>query len=213
MCWSFVFIISLPCNIQMSYGWTRFDKSIKSLGLSFRTLKTVRLPIPNMDEVVSHPVTACTAGKILQITGSILLHNMSCTGVKRRPSLHWRIHVRQSIPLAEQPSGSIYWERRYRPTSGCLRTYQNSLRSLLFYFGWEKKNRLVSVFFRGQMSSDFLQDLVCTCKGKSVCLNGCMCFEQNLSCTDLCPCQASELCRNVNTNLTLQRNTDDDDDA
>jgi hypothetical protein len=73
-------------------------------------------------------------------------------------------------------------------------------------FGWEKKNRLVPVFFRGQMSSDFLQDLVCTCKGKSVCLNGCICFEQNLSCTDLCPCQASELCRNVNTNLTLQRN-------
>jgi hypothetical protein len=37
-------------------------------------------------EVVTHPVTACTAGKILQIIGSILLH-MSCTGMKRRPSL------------------------------------------------------------------------------------------------------------------------------
>jgi hypothetical protein len=44
------------------------------------------------------------------------------------------------------------------------------------------------------ISSDFLQDLVCTCKGKSVCLNGCICLEQNLSCKDLCPCQASELC-------------------
>ena len=50
------------------------------------------------------------------------------------------------------------------------------------------------------MSSDFLQDLVCTCKDKSVCLNGGICFEQNLSCRNLCPCQAIELCRNVNTN-------------
>ena len=50
-------------------------------------------------------------------------------------------------------------------------------------FGSEKKNRLVPVFFRGQMSSDFLQDLVCTCKNKSVCLNGCICFEQNIACT------------------------------
>jgi hypothetical protein len=42
--------------------------------------------------------------------------------------------------------------------------------------------------FEGQMSSDFLQDLVCTCKGRSVCSKGCVCFEHNLSCTELCPC-------------------------
>jgi hypothetical protein len=35
-------------------------------------------------------------------------------------------------------------------------------------FGWEDRNGLVPVYFKGQMSSDFLQDLVCTCKGKSV---------------------------------------------
>jgi hypothetical protein len=31
--------------------------------------------------------------------------------------------------------------------------------------------------FEDQMSSDFLQDLVCTCKGRSVCSKGCVCFE------------------------------------
>jgi hypothetical protein len=29
-------------------------------------------------------------------------------------------------------------------------------------FGWEDRNGLVPVYFKGQMSSDFLQDLVCT---------------------------------------------------
>ena len=53
--------------------------------------------------------------------------------------------------------------------------------------GWEDRNGLVPVYFKGQMSSDFLQDLVCTCKGKSVCMKGCICFEQSLSCTYLCP--------------------------
>jgi hypothetical protein len=35
------------------------------------------------------------------------------------------------------------------------------------------------------MSSDFLQDLICTCKGKAVCSSGCACFEQGLSCTNI----------------------------
>jgi hypothetical protein len=30
------------------------------------------------------------------------------------------------------------------------------------------------VYFQGQMSSDFLQDLICTCKGKAVCSSGCV---------------------------------------
>jgi hypothetical protein len=51
-------------------------------------------------------------------------------------------------------------------------------------FGWEDRNGLVPVYFKSQMSSDFLQDLICTCKGKSVCMKGCICFEQSLSCTE-----------------------------
>ena len=76
-------------------------------------------------------------------------------------------------------------------------------------FGWEDRNGLVPVYFKGQMSSDFLQDLVCTCKGKSVCMKGCICFEQSLSCTDLCPSQDGDLCRNENTHLAISRNTVD----
>jgi hypothetical protein len=54
---------------------------------------------------------------------------------------------------------------------------------------------LEPILFEGQMLSDYLQDLVCN--GRSVCSKGCVCFEQNLSCTKLCPCQALDLCYNV----------------
>ena len=43
-------------------------------------------------------------------------------------------------------------------------------------------------------------------------MKGCICFEQSLSCTDLCPCQTGDLCRNENTHLAIFRNTDEDDD-
>jgi hypothetical protein len=77
-------------------------------------------------------------------------------------------------------------------------------RSPLLMFGWEDKGGLVPVLFRGQMSSDFLQDLVCSCKGKSICSSSCVCLEQNLSCTDLCPCYGSDMCKNAITeNVTL----------
>ena len=71
-------------------------------------------------------------------------------------------------------------------------------------FGWEDKGGLVPVFFRWQMSSDFLQDLVCSGKGKSICSSSCVCFEQSLSCTGLCLCYGSDMCENVITkNVTL----------
>ena len=79
-------------------------------------------------------------------------------------------------------------------------------------FGWEDRNGLVPVYFKGQMFSDFLQDLVCTCKGKYMCMKGCICLEQSLSCTDICLCQAGDLCRNENTHLAISRNTDENDD-
>jgi hypothetical protein len=75
-------------------------------------------------------------------------------------------------------------------------------------FGWVNKNGLVPVYFDGQTSSDFLQDLLCTCKGKTLCSKGCVCFEQNLSCTELCPCQGNFSCNNSNTHIF----TDDSDE-
>ena len=59
---------------------------------------------------------------------------------------------------------------------------------------------LEPILFEGQMSSDFLQGLVCS--------KGCVCFEHNLSCTELCPCQALDLCHNV---ITHRTDIEDDD--
>jgi hypothetical protein len=51
-------------------------------------------------------------------------------------------------------------------------------------FGWEDQNGLSPVYFVTQTSSDFLKDLLCTCKGKFSW--GCVCAEQNLTCTEVC---------------------------
>jgi hypothetical protein len=56
--------------------------------------------------------------------------------------------------------------------------------------------------YSGNQINNFLQDLVCTCKGRSVCSKGCVCFEHNLSCIELCPCQALDICHNVITHRT-----------
>ena len=67
-------------------------------------------------------------------------------------------------------------------------------------YGWRTvKDSLHPVYFEGNMSAEFLRDLVCSCKGKSQCKKSCVCAEQNLACTDLCSCQGSESCKNVNS--------------
>ena len=43
---------------------------------------------------------------------------------------------------------------------------------------------------------DFLQDLVCSCKGKMMRGRSCVCNEQNMCCTELCPCQGCDFCMN-----------------
>jgi hypothetical protein len=43
------------------------------------------------------------------------------------------------------------------------------------------------------MPSDFLQDMIWSCKGRSVCKRDCICYEQTFSYTELCPCQGSDL--------------------
>jgi hypothetical protein len=57
---------------------------------------------------------------------------------------------------------------------------------------WEDQNGLSPVYFVGQTSSDFLKDLLCTCKGKSSCSQGCVCAEQNPTCSELCQCQGTD---------------------
>ena len=63
--------------------------------------------------------------------------------------------------------------------------------------------------FVGQASSEFLTDLLCTCKGKSSCSQGCVCAEQNLTCTELCQCQGTDACCNP---LTQAADEDSDDE-
>jgi hypothetical protein len=81
--------------------------------------------------------------------------------------------------------------------------------SPLSYAWQEGKLGLEPILFVGHMSSDFLQDLICTCKCKSVCSTACVCFEQNLACTDLCPCQAKEQCFNIHSRRTETVEGDD----
>jgi hypothetical protein len=66
--------------------------------------------------------------------------------------------------------------------------------------GWRTvKDSLHLVYFEGNMSAEFLRDLVCSCKGKSQCKKSCVCAEYNLACTDLWSCQGSESCKNVHS--------------
>jgi hypothetical protein len=71
-------IMSIDLSVSQS---ARVDKSVKFSGLSLSTLKTVRLPIPNKDDVESHLVIACAAGKMLHKTGLRMLQ-IECTGMK-----------------------------------------------------------------------------------------------------------------------------------
>ena len=75
--------------------------------------------------------------------------------------------------------------------------------------GWEDQNELSPVYFVTQTSSDFLKDLLCTCKDNSSFSQGCVCAEQNLTCTELCQCQGTDACCNP---LTQAADEDSDDE-
>jgi hypothetical protein len=64
-------------------------------------------------------------------------------------------------------------------------------------YGWRKDAaEPLPVFFEGIKTSDFLQVLICSCKGKVMCGRPCVCNEQNMCCTELRPCQGSDFCMN-----------------
>jgi hypothetical protein len=72
---------------------------------------------------------------------------------------------------------------------------------------WQKgKDSLQPVYFERPMSADFLQDLICSCMGKSQCKKSYVCFEENLACTDLWFCPGSEWCKNAQRH-TLKEDT------
>ena len=82
-------------------------------------------------------------------------------------------------------------------------------------YGWRNENKyLMSKYVEGPMTSDFLQDLLCMFKGKSICSNNCVCVEQNLSCTSMCGCQGNEECRNqLSHQLSVAENLGNDEDC
>jgi hypothetical protein len=62
-------------------------------------------------------------------------------------------------------------------------------------YGWRNENKyLMPKYFEWPMTFDFLQDLVCMCKGKFICSKNCVCVEQNLSCTSICGFQGNDDC-------------------
>jgi hypothetical protein len=64
-------------------------------------------------------------------------------------------------------------------------------------YGWRKDAAgPLPLFSEGIMTSDYLQDRICSCKGKVMCGRSCVCNEQNMCCTELCPCQGSDFCMN-----------------
>ena len=64
-------------------------------------------------------------------------------------------------------------------------------------YGWRKDEAgPLPVFFEGIMTSDFLQDLICSFKGKVICGRSCVCNGQNMCCTELCPSQGNDFCMN-----------------
>ena len=74
--------------------------------------------------------------------------------------------------------------------------------------GWKDgKFGLEPILFEGQMSSAFAGPRM-HMQIRSVCSKGCVCFENNWSCTELCPCQALDLCHNV---ITHRTDIEDDD--
>jgi hypothetical protein len=72
-------------------------------------------------------------------------------------------------------------------------------------YGWRTvEDSLHPVYFEGNMSAEYLRDLVCSCKGKSQCEKSCVCTEQNLACTNICSCQGSESCKNVHSYILAE---------
>jgi hypothetical protein len=91
---------------------------------------------------------------------------------------------------------------RLPPSEAALRQHilRASFQIKVWHASWRTvKDSLHPVYFEGNMSAEFLRDLVYSCKGKAQCKKSRVCAEENLACTDLCSCQGSESCKNVHS--------------
>ena len=119
-------------------------------------------------------------------------------GQKSFASSHHNIN-KLRVKLATGQDASLV---RLPPSEAALRRHilRASFQIKVWHASWRTvKDFLHPVYFEGNMSAEFLRDLVCSCKGKSQCKKSCVCAEQNLAWTDLCTCHGSESCKNVHS--------------
>ena len=63
---------------------------------------------------------------------------------------------------------------------------------------WSSRGCLEPTLFEGETASEIMQDLLCSCpSSRTTCMEDCMCFQNSLACTELCPCHAGERCGNT----------------
>ena len=61
--------------------------------------------------------------------------------------------------------------------------------------GWKQQDEtIVPTFFDGPVSAQVLRGLVCSCR--NICSGKCECELNKLPCTEICPCQGDDKCKN-----------------
>lgn len=72
--------------------------------------------------------------------------------------------------------------------------------------GWKvEQDTIIPVLFDDPVSAEVLRDLVCSCRGRNICVaNNCVCAINSLPCTEICPCQGDDKCQNEQNKMLLE---------
>jgi hypothetical protein len=117
--------------------------------------------------------------------------------------LRVRLATNKNCSLVRIPPGELAFKQHVMRASTQTKTWMPSHQAKPpvaspYDYGWQKgSNGPTPNLFSGLMSSDFLQELICSCKDRKIFSREC--YEQNFCCTELCPCQGSDLCLNIIT--------------
>ncbi len=136
---------------------------------------------------------------------------------KLRARLARRINAISRLPPCEDSFKEHTERSRYQ--TKCWMTSHVAYQDLgsPFCHGWKSEDIPVPIMYKGPMAFALLQQMTCTCAGRNVCKNNCMCFSQNMGCTEICGCSASDECANTLTmgqhTSSYESDTDSDDDV
>ena len=65
---------------------------------------------------------------------------------------------------------------------------------------WKSPGVLEPTYFEGPCAAEIIQDLLCSCSStRTTCMKNCSCYDSDLGCTEICPCNAGERCGNERT--------------